>query len=369
MKVFDRYLFVHLAAATVFTAVTLAVVILLTQSLRFLELVINAGASGSAFWVLALLALPRFFEIILPIALTGATVFVYNRMAADSELTALRAAGVAPGMLARPALVLSMIVTVVLIAVTTWVAPVSLAGMQQMRQVIKAQVSSILFREGVFTSVQPGLTVFIRERAGGEMHGVLIHDGRNKDEPSSTITARRGVVAVTPRGQQILVHEGSRQSLNAKTGMPERLDFDRYAIEIPETGGVVRQRWREPDERTFLELFRPDPGNERDVESRREFMVEAHRRLITPFLAPVFTVLALAVMLPRPSGRRGQGRRIVFAVAGVVLIQGLYLAAFSLSRHSAWGLVLMYALVIVPLVAGLVALFPPAERRWKEAQA
>jgi lipopolysaccharide export system permease protein len=82
----NRYIFKNLFLATVFIAVTLAAVIFLTQSLRFLELVINSGASGGAFWMLTMLALPRFFEIILPIALMAGIIFTYNRMTADSEL-------------------------------------------------------------------------------------------------------------------------------------------------------------------------------------------------------------------------------------------------------------------------------------------
>ena len=69
MYVFDRYVLRNLAMATGFIAVTLAAIVFLTQSLRFLELVIESGASGTSFWLLAFLALPRFLEIILPIAL------------------------------------------------------------------------------------------------------------------------------------------------------------------------------------------------------------------------------------------------------------------------------------------------------------
>lgn len=61
--IFDRYIFRTLLIATVFIAVALAALILLTQSLRFLELVIHAGASGMAFVTLTLLALPRFLKL------------------------------------------------------------------------------------------------------------------------------------------------------------------------------------------------------------------------------------------------------------------------------------------------------------------
>lgn len=355
--IFDRYVFRTLLTATVFVAVTLAAVIFLTQSLRFLELVINSGASGGAFWMLTMLALPRFFEIILPIALMAATVFVYNKLTMDSEIVAMRAAGVSPFGLARPALVLALLTTITLWMVTMWLGPVSLAGMQQMRQVIKAQYSTLLFREGVFNALIPGLTVFIREKAGpAELRGIMIHDSRETSGIPATIIAKRGVVVVTDEGQQVLVFDGSRQTVNPRTGALDRLDFERYSIDLPEGSGPVRQRWREPEERTFFELFNLDSSNSRDQESRREFMIDAHRRIVSPLLAPAFVLIALSLLLTGPIDRNGQGIRVGAAVLGAVVIQGVYLAAFSISRHSAWGLVLMYVLALAPIGGGLLVL-------------
>lgn len=357
MEIFDRYLLKNLTVATVFVATTLAAVILLTQSLRFLELVLESGASGTAFWVLTLLALPRFFEIILPIALMAAIVFVYNKMTLDSELVVMRAIGRPPLALARPALMLAGAVTLFLFIMTVWAAPVSVNAMQQMRQIIKAQYSSLLFRAGVFNDVVPGLTVFVNDRtAGGELTGLMIHDSREIGKPPVTILAKRGTVIATPEGQQVIVHDGSRQDLNPETGALNRLDFERYTLDLPDSSGPVRQRWREPDERTLFELFRPDMQNERDVESRREFTLEIHRRLVAPLMAPALAILALAVLLVGPVDRRGQSWRIMLAVGGAVVLQGLYLAAISLARQTPLGLGLMYALVLLPVAAGLAVL-------------
>ncbi|WP_435640873.1 LPS export ABC transporter permease LptF [Micavibrio aeruginosavorus] len=351
MAVFDRYLLKTLLIATVFIAVVLAAIIFLTQSLRFLELVINAGASGSAFWLLTLLALPRFFEIILPIALLAAIVFIYNRMTMDSELVVMRAIGASPARLARPALMLALGVSVVLLIMTAWLAPVTLAGMQHLRQVIKAQYSSLLFREGVFNAVAPGLTVYMRERLdNGELGGLMIHDTRAENPTPVTVIAKRGVMVATDSGQQVVVYDGSRQAMDESTGNLTRLDFDRYLIDLPEGSGVVRQRWREPEERTLFELFRPDMANEHDRASRHDFMVEAHRRIISPFLALTYSVIGLAFLLLGPVDRRGQSRRIVAAIAAVVGIQGLYLAAFNMAQDHIGGLILMDVLVLGPLL-------------------
>ena len=349
-----RYIFKNIFLATSFIAVTLAAVIFLTQSLRFLELVINSGASGSAFWLLTLMALPRFFEVILPIALMAGIIFVYNRMTADSEMVVMKSVGLSPLQQARPALVLATGVTLILLVMTSWVAPLSLTGMQQLRQVIKAQYSVMLFREGVFNAVMPGLTVFVRARDNdGQLHGLMIHDTRDPAQGPITIIAKRGNLVASESGQQVMVYDGTRQSLSRKNRTLNRLNFERYMIDLPEAG-PVRERWREPDERTLGELLRPDTQDSRAAESQQEFVLEIHRRLISPLLAPCFAVIALCALLLGPLERRGLTRRIVLAVGLCIAIQGLYLGAFSLARtHHTGGLILMYLMVFTPTIIGL----------------
>jgi len=345
----------------VFTAITLAVIIMLTQSLRFLELVISSGASSFSLWILTFLALPRFFEVILPIALMIGTVFIYNRMASDSELVVMRSTGLSPMRIGRPAIILSLITTLILLFITSWLAPVSLSNMQKMRQVIKAQYSTLLFREGVFNPIGDDLTVYISNRnAEGELEGLIIHDSRNELDTPVTIIAKRGVILMEDNTQQVLVFNGSRQNLNEKTGALDRLDFERYSIELPDSG-PVRQRWREPDERTLWELLNPDLQNKRDAQNREEFLIEAHRRIVSPFLALNFTVIALSFLLLGPQNRQGQGIKIFSLIMCVIVIQGLYLAAFSLSSQSIWGLIFMDVLVFGPLLFGLYLLSQSGE--------
>ena len=330
------------------------VIILLTQSMGFLELVMESGASGAAFWGLAIMTLPRFMEVILPVALMAAIVFIYNRLAIDSELAVMRALGISPRQLARPALHLALAATMILWFMTMWLAPVSLTGMNKMRVAIKTQYSALLFREGVFNSIGKGVTVFMRERApNGELHGLIIHDARDKEHPPVTITAKRGQIVATKDGQRVLVHDGTRQDIDSRTGVLNRLEFERYTVDLPEDTGPVHQRWREPDERTLKELFNPDLNDIDDRTRRADFMLEAHRRLVSPLLAPAFAAVALAFLLLGSMDRRGQGWRIMWCVGIIIAIQMAYMAAFSFSHKSTLGLVLMYATVFIPMITGL----------------
>lgn len=360
--IFSRYIFKNLLIATSLTAVTLAIIIFLTQSLRFLELVMDAGASSAMFWILTTLALPRFFEIILPIALMAAVVFIYNKLVMDSELIVARAAGFSPMKLAKPALMLAAVVTVILWFITAWLAPVSLSNMQRLRDVVKSQYSAFLFQDGVFNTIIPGLTIFVRDKSdNGELHGLMIYDSRSKGKPPVTVLADRGVIVATDRGQQVVVFDGSRQELNPKTHVLNRLDFERYTIDLPEDKAPVTQRWQEPDERTLWGLLNPDLQNKRDAESRRAFAVEVNRRLLSPLLALVFTTVSLCCMLLGAIERRGQRWRVVMAISLTVVIQGLFLAAANMARDNNTGLLLMYIVIAVPLALSGFMLGPYSE--------
>ena len=346
--VFERYMLRNIAIATVFVGLTLSVIIFLTQSLRFLELVIESGAPSAAFWQLTFLALPRFMEVILPLAVMAGVVFIYSRMISDSEIVVLRGSGLSPVHLARPALLFAVFVTFILLSITMVIGPKSLSKMQDMRHEIKAQLSTLFLKEGVFNQVRDGLTVYVRERGGdGELYGLLIHDSRRRGEDPSTVMAKRGVLVSDEDGFQVLVYDGSRQNYDAKKKILSRLDFENYTIDFP-SSGQVRARSSDPDEMTIFELMETDFDDAVDM---RKAKLEVHKRFISPFLAIGFTLIGCVSLLAGPYDRRGHVRRVVGAVFICTVLQALYLSAFNFARKSDLGLVLMYLIVLIPIIA------------------
>ena len=351
---YNRYIYKMLIMATIFVSIILIAVVLLTQSLRFLEVIVESGASVWSFWMLTFLSLPRFFEIIIPFSLATSVIFTFNKMSVDSELAVLKATGYSFWQICKPILLLSLIVTVFLLFATMWLAPSSLSKMQMLRQVVKTQFSTLLFREGVFTDVGDGLTVYIREKASnGELKGLVIQDERNLEEGAITVFAKRGVLAATNEGQEVVVFEGARHEANPENKSLERLNFQRYTIKLPEDRGPARKRWREPDERTFIELLNPDPSNKSDLGNLREFKVEAHKRILGPLLTPVYCLVSALFMLYGTHRRQGHLPAILAAVSSMILLQSLYIATMNAAFDHVWALVAGYALVFVPLIGSL----------------
>lgn len=361
--IFDRYIFRDLTIATAFVAMILASIIMLTESLKFLELIVHSGASAMAFVSLTVLALPRFFEIILPIAAMAGTLFVYNRMTMDSELIVMRATGFSPLRLARPGFATAGCLTLLLFWITLQLTPASLSHMEALRAEIKSQFSSLLFREGVFNPMGKGLTVYIRARAAdGELHGLMIHDGRPQNHEPVTVVARRGALVMDGDNQQIVVFDGTRQQVDPKSGALSQLDFDRYTIDLPDNNDTARNRLRQPEERDWHELTHPLPEDIKDRKMRRAYRVEIQRRLAAPFLALDMTVIALVLLLAGPVDRRGQGKRIAVAVAAAVLIESAYLTGLNMARNAGGGIAIMYAAIFLPMALAIAGLTPQGER-------
>ena len=98
-------------------------VILLTQSLRLLDLVINRGQSAPTFVYLTVLILPGLLVIILPIAFFFGTLFTLSRLNGDSELVVMASAGYSQRQLAAPVFLAAAIVMVLTWICALWLMP------------------------------------------------------------------------------------------------------------------------------------------------------------------------------------------------------------------------------------------------------
>src|SRR3954463_2364778 len=104
MSGITRYIFRQLGWGTVMVGLVLTLIVWLTQSLQFLQFIINKGLALGDWLKLTTLLLPSFIVVILPSALFFVVVFVYNKLIADRELVVVQAAGMSRMGVAAPAL-------------------------------------------------------------------------------------------------------------------------------------------------------------------------------------------------------------------------------------------------------------------------
>ncbi len=354
----DRYIFRQLLVALLATTGGLVALIWLTQSLRFVELVVNRGLSFAVFLRLTGLLVPNFVAVILPITTFVCVQFVYQRLAGDRELTVMRAAGLSPWALARPALALAAGVVGTCYLLTVWIVPVSYTAFREYQFEIRSRLAAFLLQEGVFTPISEDLTVYVRSRdPDGTLHGILVEDDRQRNS-RATILAQRGRLVDGGSSPSLLLQSGSRQEIDRGNGRLNVLTFAETTLDLNSSSGKGDVRYRDAAELPLAELLAPGSGalSARDA---GKFQVEAHRRLTAPLTAASFALVALLSVLTGAFQRHGGVLRPVAAVGAVVGLLALGLAVANLAARQPALIPLIWLHATLPgLVCGWLLLGP-----------
>lgn len=352
MRRYSRYITENFASSALFITAGLTCVIWLTQSLRFVDMIVNRGLDILAFLYLTTMLLPSLLGFMLPIALGISVLYCYNRLIVDSELVVLKSIGLSRGQIAKPALLFALLMVVVGYMISLYLLPLSYRQYKDMQAFARDNYASLLLQEGVFNSPVDGLTVFIRERqSDGTLKGILVHDNRNPEKPV-TMMAEEGRLVKTPQGPRFTLLKGNRQEIDHQEERLSFLAFDDYVLDISLYTSGKGVRMREAKERYMHELWSPE--DQITSLQRAEFHMEAHGRLTWPLYNLALPLFSLAVLLGGQFNRRGNWRRHTVAVLGNLVIISLAVATNNfLIKHLQW-VWLMYAL---PICVGGTCLF------------
>jgi len=350
MSSLDRYILRQCLSMMIFVTAALSTAVWLAQSLRLVDLIVNRGLSFELFLYLAVLILPRFLDIVLPIGAFIAVLFVFNRLTSESELVVMRAAGLSPLVLARPVFILAGLAFVTLMSLSTYFLPASNREFKDLQFEIRNRFVSALLQEGAFTTVSDQLTIYIGGRnQRGEVIGLLINDDRDPQQPV-TILAEQGAFASSAQGSRVIMVHGSRQRFDRATGKLSVLAFERYTLDLDMLRDAPMVRFRDAQERFLDDLFWPPA--DLDPLTRNGFLVEAHQRLIVPLSVFSFVMIPLACLLPGELNRRGQLSRVLLAIAFALLFQALDLVVKNLAGRHGAAIPLMYLTDLLPLTLG-----------------
>lgn len=349
MKKLNRYIARQIWVGFLLVAFSLLSMLWLTQSLRFVEMVTNKGLPLHLFVELTSLLMPRLFSILSPIAVFAAVMFVYNRMLSDRELVIMQSAGISPWNNAKAAAIIGIVLALFSVYVQNIGIPSAENAFRNLEWEIKNNVSHLMFREGEFTNVQNNLTVFVtKHESDGAVSGILLNDERNP-KSKVTLSAEKGRIVYTKNGPRIILVKGVRQEISKDGSQFSSLKFDRYSVDLGQMGSN-RIKDATVREKSLWELLNAQNDKTLSVEDQRKYVVEGHRRLITPWYNLVFALLACTGLLISNFNRRGQAKIIFYSVLAMVLVQGGDLIFTNLAGRSLYFLPVLYANCLVPLL-------------------
>lgn len=328
--IFSRYVFRQAAGALLLILSSLSGVVWIATALRQLEVVTSQGQNAVTLLAMTTLALPNLMALIAPFALLIAAMHTLNRLNGDSELIVLTASGATIWVVARPLILLGVIVTIAVSFVNHVGMPWSLRMLRDYVVQVRTDLLSQVLQPGKFSSPEQGVTFHIRERApNGDILGLIMHDARSGKGATSYL-AERGQIVKQDGNAYMIMTGGHVLSKDGPDAEPRIVAFDRYALDLDafdqKVGDEVDLR---PRERYLSELLNPDTQSRYYKRNPGQFRSELHERFANPLYPLAFVFIALAAAGTARSTRQNRTRSVV---AGFLAAAGLRLAGLGLNN-------------------------------------
>lgn len=327
MKIIDRYigweLFTYLLVG-----LGVATFVLLTKPmLKLMDLFVTKLVPIGIIGRLFLYTLPPLFVLTVPLAVLLAVIATYSRLAADHELTALKAAGFSLYRLAVPALGIGIVAIVFSALNAIYGVPWAAQSFRDLLFDLTRSRATIGIEERVFNDDFHGLIFYANhvDEANGSMEGIFLVDTQDKENPR-IITARRGHVVPDPL--QNVVHlklqDGSTHVTPTDTaGGYQMLSFRTLdlALSVADTVAVSSKN-KSPREMTIPELRRTIRQRAARGQPTEDLRVSLHQRFAAPAACLVFILLGmpLAVRVRRSGTGVSGGLTIVLALIYYLLM-------------------------------------------------
>ncbi len=228
----DKYIFRTTLVSFAVVLVSLTGVIWITQALRGIDLMTSQGQTILTFLGITSLVIPALVLIISPIALMIAISHTLNKLATDSEIIVMNAAGFSPFRLFRPFFYATVVVAIMVAFIAAYLAPDGMRRIKQWDAEITADVLTNVLQPGRFAQLDQNLTIRIRERQpGGLLVGIFIDDRRDPKERVS-ILADHGTVVKNEGGSFLILEDGNLERFEVGKRDPALVAFGRYGFDM-----------------------------------------------------------------------------------------------------------------------------------------
>ena len=361
----DKYIFRTTLASFALVLVSLTGVIWITQALRGIDLMTSQGQTIITFLGITSLVIPALVLIIAPIALMIAISHTLNKLATDSEIIVMNAAGFSPFRLFRPFFFATCVVALMVAFTAAYLSPDGMRRIKQWDAEITADVLTNILQPGRFAQHDQNLMIRIRDRLpGGVLGGIFVDDRRDPKE-RVTIIADHGTVLKNGNGSYLVLEDGNLERFEAGKRDPALVAFGRYAFDMSKFSSQrdvalgIRERY-------LWEPMSPDPDDPVYQQLSGQFRAELHDRFMSPIYPFAFAALTFAFLGSPRTTRQSRN----FAIGGSIFaVFGLRMAGFACSVvtvKSPAAALLQYSMLFAAIAVGLwmilggVVVDPPA---------
>ncbi len=319
MRILTRYILGEILFLTVLGCALFTFILFMPQLPQTLEVVVRSSSTWMDVAEVFLFTLPNLFKFTIPMAVLWGVLLGLSRLAADSEIIAMRASGLGIGYFVRVASIVAAAGTLLGLANTLWLAPRANQAIIEMEQALETSQASYVIQPRVFHEEFKNFVLYVQDVRSGagaaNWREVFMADVSNPVNPVITTAASATVVNDNQQELIMRLRDGLRDetvadepgqsniSTFSTTDLPlalnptsdvhlGRLDTALYAMPI----NVLF-------ERTHQLAGKPDA---------KRYQIEMHNRFALPMSCLV--LMLMAVPLGADSRRGGKSAGVVLTI-------------------------------------------------------
>jgi LPS export ABC transporter permease LptF/LPS export ABC transporter permease LptG len=338
-KLIERYIVRAITPYLLLSLLLLTAILFTQQSSRFGELLMGTRVPLGTVALLATSVLPNVLVFTLPMALLTGTLIGFSRMGSDSELTAMRAAGVGTWKMLWPALLAGALLSLASLYINLKLAPESARSLRRMGYYVALYKLDSPVEPRSFNTDIPRNVIYVRsgDKSQGLWENVFLY---RKEQNGSTmvVTARSGRIDSGGEQSELVLSDAVLltlpQNSEGKQGeyVTEHLDQLRIVLDTGRKAildslqkGESEPKPNEMDWSDLSQYAASKTGTE-----GREAQTLLHKRLAMSLTPLIFAFLGGTLGLRVRKGGRGIG--VLLSVVSMLAYYLLTLAGEQMAR-------------------------------------
>src|SRR5579863_9898906 len=312
--------------------------VLFTRDLgQILELVVRNSAPLPSVAEVFFFIVPVTLTISIPAGVLVGILIGLSRLAADSEITAMRASGIGVWSFLRIVSIFAVAAWLLALANGVYLAPQSQAAMVHLQDRLKSSQVSFEVQPRVFYEGFPGLVLYVQNVKAAQgaaiWKGVFIADTSVPSSPRITL-ARQGIlVSEGPETLHLHLTDGSTHEIDPKIpGHYQISTFEQtdIPIPVPQADSTKEQDLVPVSQMGTWDLWR-QANDQKNHALARWYMIEFHRRFALPTSCLVLALVGIPLGLSSKKGGKSTG--FVLTILLVFVYYSASLVGVSLARQ------------------------------------
>jgi lipopolysaccharide export system permease protein len=337
VRIFTRYILKEVLSHGLIGASVFTFVIFMRDVGRLLELVVRNSAPVPSVAEIFFLIMPTALTVTIPMGVLVGILIGLSRMAADSEITAMRASGVSVRTFLKIISIFGIAAWIIALFNTAIIAPRSAAALTELQKSMASSQISFEVQPRVFYEEFKGYVLYVEDVSTGSggaavWKNVFLADITTPGAPKITI-AKEAVVS-SGGANAIRLHLMNGEEHNSNIHSPDQYTIQTFneidtSLTLPPASKAAQEIVPASQMSTgelLRERFNPNK------EQARLYLVEFNRRLALPTACLVLVLIGIPLGLSARKGGKGAG--FVLTIVLVFIYYFLYGTGLSLARNA-----------------------------------